>query len=693
MAEIQNPRPGTIVVRVIDDLRDRSGNDVPIFKARISIKKMGETEPIIKGETDSNGDYITPIEHGTYTVEADAFGNKPQKSIKVDPDCSPTVELRIPVNLKLVSSIVKGDCSSPSESCTEVTSGTVLKYEATHSAKVQTRTRWVRNQGLLFDPLDKPNGSTIYFNTASAVGSTTVTVTISEIGSAEESRSETTEVLPVRVTAIDGNVAVTMRRTATVPTNDLPLWVVIKRSTDALAFPNYSRFMDIVLCGQPLRDGENGKFTEGQNKFDLLKKKRFLPFTDVDAYRLLKAATEAFVMVNCGVDLVKSFLADSPFTDLDVTEVINRVGINLDTDQLRDFWRSYLRKVNGDSDVTLPYLALIREKLKDSQLKDVVFADDLDVQLPRECFGIIRSKLTNPCLLELIWSYWHEEGMMVQTMNAVTLRFQNIRTAKPGRDPLANLEIDPLRPLNNLLWGQIQDEQHRLSVARRAYEYDHHYGITLYGKALPHFRPADSRSKFLEAFHNLLHLASIFFKEDDDTTMIADGFPMLNALKEVHLVLSEGAHNQFGDLPSTARIEMMMQEWLLARPEFREFLPTRIMVAYPEAWMDRVDAMKKLQGWTDTSILHFRNLGVFGEQILLSIRYGSWSEVNNPVQAANWARFWRSEIQGYVHAYRAGTSVDLTSDIADIREATQRFLPPSVHLRNRLESQVHLQAR
>ena len=50
---------------------------------------------------------------------------------------------------------------------------------------------------------------------------------------------------------------------------------------------------------------------------------------------------------------------------------------------------------------------------------------------------------------------------------------------------------------------------------------------------------------------------------------------MLNALKEVHLILSQGAHNQFGDLPSTARIEMLMQQWLLARPEFREFLPTR----------------------------------------------------------------------------------------------------------------------
>ena len=46
--------------------------------------------------------------------------------------------------------------------------------------------------------------------------------------------------------------------------------------------------------------------------------------------------------------------------------------------------------------------------------------------------------------------------------------------------------------------------------------------------------------------------------------------------------------------------------------------------------MDRVDAMKKLQGWTDTSVLHFRNLGMFGEQILLSIRYGAWSAVYEP---------------------------------------------------------------
>ena len=270
--------------------------------------------------------------------------------------------------------------------------------------------------------------------------------------------------------------------------------------------------------------------------------------------------------------------------------------------------------------------------------------------------------------------------MLVQTMNAISRRFQNIHGPE-GRDPLAMVEIDPLRPLNNLLWGYIQDEQHRLSLARRTNEYDHHYGLMLYGKAVPKLRPADSRQKFLEAFHHLLFRTAIFYQQDDDTMVVADGFPVLNALKEVHLLLTQGAHNQFGDLPTTARIEMLMQEWLLARPEFREFLPSRTMVAYPEAWMDRVDAMKRLQNWTDVSVMHFRDLGVFGEKVLLSIRFGAWTDTTDPDQAANWARFWRPQIQGYIHAYRAVTGVDLTS------EPVNKTMP-ALLLRDRLASQL-----
>lgn len=277
--------------------------------------------------------------------------------------------------------------------------------------------------------------------------------------------------------------------------------------------------------------------------------------------------------------------------------------------------------------------------------------------------------------------------MLVQTMKAISMRFQNKR-GRAELDPMMRFDIDPLRPLNNLFWGYIQDEQHRLTILRRAYEYDHHYGISLQGRAVPALRAVDSRSKFLEALHNLLYLCSVFFKEDDDTTVIADGFPVMNGIREVHLLLAEGAHNQFGDLPSTARQEMLIEQWLLARPEMREFLGGRIMVPYSETWMDRVDTVKKIQGWTDSNISDFHDLGVFGEQILLSIRYGHWTDVHDPSQAANWARYWRPEIQGYIHSYRAVTGVDLTQDAAESRQVSQRYAQPSVHLRRRLDHQL-----
>jgi hypothetical protein len=388
---------------------------------------------------------------------------------------------------------------------------------------------------------------------------------------------------------------------------------------------------------------------------------------------VLKVATECFLMLNCGVylnpdklsALVNSQLtAATPPTSYDVNDDLCRLNQSQSPSslpqQITSWWSSYLQSgnqyLNSDDpqNLIIPYLALVRSRLKELPVTSFC-------QMGMECDGILQRKLTNPCLIELIWSYWHEEGMLVQTLNAISRRFQNLRGAG-DRDPLARFDIDPLRRLSSFLWGYVQDEQHRLTVVRRAYEYNHEYGLALEGKALRALRPSDSRSKFLEAFHNLLYLCTIFFKEDDDTTVVADGFPVLNALKEVHYILAAGAANQFGELPSTARQEMLMQQWLLARPEMREFLGGKIMVPYPEEWMDRVDNVKSMQGWTDVSVIYFRDLAVYGEQIVLAIRYGAWSITNDPARAANWARYWRPEIQAYIHAYRAATGVDLTTE-------------------------------
>lgn len=270
------------------------------------------------------------------------------------------------------------------------------------------------------------------------------------------------------------------------------------------------------------------------------------------------------------------------------------------------------------------------------------------------------ARKTHPVLIELIWSYWQEEGGLAQTMNAISRKFQNIRAGLS--DTLSQLDLDPLRPLSNILWGYIQNTHNRLSIPRRAYEYEHHYGISIIGKAIPNFNPAESRSGFIYAFHNLLHKTALFFRDHDDLNRRADAFSVLNALKEVNLLLAEGAHNQFGDLPTTAKVEMLMEQWILSRPEVREFLGGKTMIPHNEPWMERVDAMKNLQGWDKTSVKYYNDLARFGEQLLLGIRNTLWNSINESAVAATWANDWRNEIQGYIHCYQVVTGLDMSAD-------------------------------
>jgi hypothetical protein len=444
---------------------------------------------------------------------------------------------------------------------------------------------------------------------------------------------------------------VTLTRTESEQTEDQRLWAVIKDRSEAITFENYKRFIDQVEV-----DGQL--------------------FRGVEGYQTLKTATRAWLQHEAGVWLSPTALADP--VESEFRTALKGELPKKSADELRDvrlLRRDYLAKLENDLKV-LPYHKLIVDSLGALPLKNqtVVFGD----------YGISPAQLFRPVLLELIWSYWHEEGMLVQTMTAISRRFQNRGTRDTGHDPLARLEIDPLRTVNNLVWGYVQDEWNLLTVQRRAYEYQHEYGISLLGKAIPGFDPADSRSRFLTSFHDLLATCTAFYEADDDTTVIADAFPVLNALKDVHPSLAEGAHNQFGDMAWTARSEMLAQQWILSRPEFREFLGGRAMVPYREPWMDRVDTMKQIQGWGDASVTHFRDLAVFGEQLLLSIRYGNWSVISDSAAAANWAREWRTEVQTYMHSYRAVTGVDLGVHARDPR-GEGRDLAPAVHLRRRLE--------
>jgi hypothetical protein len=481
-----------------------------------------------------------------------------------------------------------------------------------------------------------------------AVGSWTVGVTLTPSDGSGDSHTATTDP-PIRVgqtpfSSGDG-VSVSMRRAAVPATTDQPLWVSIRASTDALGFDNYVRFMDRVLCDSEDRLGVRRIGSRRVNReLRRTDRRTALPFPNVDRYRLLKAATEVFIMINCRTD-------HGDFSRVDLEQESARLNRDVRREELEAQFRRYLVDIpdgrGGELDV-LPYLALVRRKLGDVQ----VIGHGTDDDDAAVCYGILAEKLTNPCFLELIHSYWLERSGLVATMNALNWRFQNRAPVHPGRDPLAGLDVDPLRPLNNILWGWAQDEQHRLTVVRRENEYQHLYGLTLGGPAR---QVADVRSRFMEAFHSLLAECMEFYDRDDNTVVIANGFDVLNGLKEVHLLLTQGAHNQYGDLPWTARHEKLMSQWILSRPEIRDFLPSRVMVDSPEAWIDAVEGMNRLQGWSDVSVLHFRDLAAYGEQLLLSIRFGAWTSATDPDQAANWARYFRREIQQYCHAYRAVT--------------------------------------
>lgn len=477
----------------------------------------------------------------------------------------------------------------------------------------------------------------------------------------------------------DAGTNVTLQHSGSHPTDDQNLWAAIRNRTAAVGYQRYEKFISLLFSNKVAPDYPlNGVEPLGIKMGSIQKTVGGLNVQGPYAYSLLKFATQVFLTLESGVLIREDQW--SGYQLFDPKEEALRLGeTGVTPTMLHERLQQYLMQLGRDNGAVLPYLNRIVDAL--------IAIAPADQEVLPYGYGVLQHRFTQPSLIELIWSYWHEEGMLAQTMNAIAYRFQNQRSGP--NDPLGELEIDPLRPLNNMIWGFVQDEHNRLSVRRRAFEYDHHYGLKLVGRAVPELQSADSRSKFIETFHNLLYRTAVFYREDADTTVIPDAFPLLNALKDAHLLLAEGAHNQYGDLPWTARAEMLTQQWMLARPEMREFLRGRHMVPYQEPWMGAVDAMKKLQGWSDTTITHFNELAVDGERLLLSIRFGDWSDLKNTEeQAKNWARYWKPEIQRYLYGYLAVTGVDLMADITDNREASTRNLQPSALLQRRLAAQT-----
>jgi hypothetical protein len=470
------------------------------------------------------------------------------------------------------------------------------------------------------------------------------------VASGAETARRTAEALE---TLVDDGISV--NSTKRMPTSDQALWTAIRGCTQKRAFDNYDKFIQTALC---TRSGKAGS-CEAHSSLVRNTSEAWLYRYGSKGFALLETATEVFLLCRSCCCNLKTAVEGA---EIDVDEESARFDRPVTKQEIVDALGTYL---SGDR---LPYVDTI---VKNLQITGYTRDDFPFCQ---------RTMRDTPCLYELIWSYWHEMGYLAQTMAAITARFQNIRVG--GSNALAMLTVDPLRPINNLMWGYVQAGKDWLTVRRRAGEYGHEYGLTLQGKAVGDITPADPRSRFLEAFHQLLGECAQFYKDDANKWIDPDPYPLLNSIIAVHLLLAEGAHNQFGDLPFVSRKEMLIQQWLLAQPPMTSFLQSRPMIPYDEPWMGQVDSMKKLMGWTDTSVIHFNRLAVFGERLLLSIRYGNWNDRDIlPDQAANWAVYWRTEVQGYIHAYKTVTGVDLSG--TTVQQARVDATPPSVLIARR----------
>lgn len=433
----------------------------------------------------------------------------------------------------------------------------------------------------------------------------------------------------------DGSLAVELMRGSADWTDDEILWAVIQRN-DSL-YNDLEKSLDNLFF--PLKGSS--------------------PFQGVDTYDKLQ-------------EIVSDWMKDNMSTTWDINKAIENIRVESEKRRLE-------KNAAGNKNAMALHPAAGGPT---DYLKMIVQNGHIPKATKDFPDGYIEDRYKYPALCELIWSYWHEEGMLIQTMQAICLRFQN-KLINAGNDPLSSLNTNPLRPLSNLIWGYIQSEYKRLSVRRRNYEYDHSYGIFLHGKAVRDFQPADSRKTFMAAFNRLMYLLSHFYRQKDDTTIKADAFPIKNALRDIHIILAEGAHNQFGDMPWKAREEMFIEQYIVGRPEMREFLGGRSMVPYPERWMENVDTMKRIQGWTDVSVQHFNTLARSGENLILSIRHGAWNKPEITADNAdNWAVAHRQIAQEYMYSYRAAAGIDLT-DKDQVDDAA-----PSVHLVKQLEKQT-----
>ncbi len=277
--------------------------------------------------------------------------------------------------------------------------------------------------------------------------------------------------------------------------------------------------------------------------------------------------------------------------------------------------------------------------------------------------------------------------MLVQTANAIALRFQNI--ARNGTRSARRVRARRAAAAERLHLGLHPGRaEPAVGPAPRSTSTTTSTAWTWSGRA-SRVRPADSRSKFLQAFHDLLRLTDQFYREASDTHGDARSVPAPDrAQGPPHD--SRGGCAQSVPRSAVDRAQRDARSAVAARAIRDARLPARPAGDAVPRSLDgrrrRHEASAGLDRHERPALQRSRASSASAS--CLSIRHVRWDAITDPVAAQDWALSWRPEVQGYIHAYRMATGVTLSDDVVEVnRPGSPRYAQPSVLLYSRLMDQ------
>lgn len=231
----------------------------------------------------------------------------------------------------------------------------------------------------------------------------------------------------------------------------------------------------------------------------------------------------------------------------------------------------------------------------------------------------------DPEALELFWGFWID----APRVDAAVAQLR--RRRKRPDDPTVSA----------LLAGMEKDPD-RADLARRLAAYTGAYGL-----------PADARerpaaARFPVAFATLLELAEGFYAHRGDAYATESERRLLLALADVAGRLTEGTHSP--TLVAALRRDLVLSVYTLYLaeprvPHGREEAPR------DERWETALDELAALNSWPQPPARTYSRLAHLGERILRSIRSVDWGTEGSVEKAADWALFWREDIELYSLAF------------------------------------------